>query len=171
VSPTTRAPRPGEQDGEHYHFVDHARFEAMVAAGAFLEHAQVFDNFYGTAEQSVRDVLAAGRDVVLEIDWQGARQMRARFPEAVSVFIVPPDVQTLRERLSGRGQDSAEVIERRMRAARRELSHYGEYDYLVVNDDFAQALADLRAIVAAERLRRHRQEAALAAVLAAMLRD
>jgi len=171
VSHTTRAPRPGEQDGEHYHFVDRARFEAMVAAGAFLEHAQVFDNFYGTAEQSVRDVLAAGRDVVLEIDWQGARQMRARFPEAVSVFIVPPDVQTLRERLSGRGQDSAEVIERRMRAARRELSHYGEYDYLVVNDDFAQALADLRAIVAAERLRRHRQEAALAAVLAAMLRD
>jgi guanylate kinase len=171
VSHTTRAPRPGEQDGEHYHFVDRARFEAMVAAGAFLEHAQVFDNFYGTAEQSVRDVLAAGRDVVLEIDWQGARQVRARFPEAVSVFIVPPDVQTLRERLSGRGQDSAEVIERRMRAARRELSHYGEYDYLVVNDDFAQALADLRAIVAAERLRRHRQEAALAAVLAAMLRD
>jgi len=171
VSHTTRAPRPGEQDGEHYHFVDRPRFEAMVAAGAFLEHAQVFDNFYGTAEQSVRDVLAAGRDVVLEIDWQGAREMRARFPVAVSVFIVPPDVQTLRERLSGRGQDSAEVIERRMRAARRELSHYGEYDYLVVNDDFAQALADLRAIVAAERLRRHRQEAALAAVLAAMLRD
>ena len=171
VSHTTRPPRPGEQDGVHYHFVERARFEAMVAEGAFLEHAQVFDNLYGTAERSVRDQLAAGHDVVLEIDWQGARQVRARFPEAVTVFIAPPSVAALRERLSGRGQDGPEVIERRMRDARSELSHYGEYDYLVVNDQFEQALADLRAIVAAERLRLPRQAEVLGETLAAMLRE
>jgi guanylate kinase len=171
VSHTTRAPRPGEQDGTHYHFVDRARFEAMVAAGEFLEHARVFDNLYGTAERSVRDVLGANLDVVLEIDWQGARQVRARFPEAVSVFIVPPSVEALRERLSGRGQDSAEIIDRRMRDARSEISHFGEYDYLVVNDDFDQALADLRSIVGAERLRLPRKQARLAAALEAMLHD
>jgi guanylate kinase len=171
VSHTTRAPRPGEQDGTHYHFVDRARFEAMVAAGEFLEHARVFDNLYGTAERSVRDVLGANFDVVLEIDWQGARQVRAKFPEAVSVFIVPPSVEALRRRLSGRGQDSAEIIDRRMRDARSELSHFGEYDYLVVNDDFDQALADLRAIIGAERLRLVRQQARLGAALEAMLHD
>ena len=171
VSHTTRGARPGEQDGTHYHFVDRARFEAMVAAGEFVEHARVFDNLYGTAERSVRDVLGANLDVVLEIDWQGARQVRARFPEAVSVFIVPPSVKALRERLSGRGQDSAEIIDRRMRDARSELSHFGEYDYLVVNDDFDQALADLRDIVGAERLRLPRQQARLAAALEAMLHD
>lgn len=169
VSHTTRPPRPGERDGEHYHFVDRARFEAMVAAGQFLEHARVFDNLYGTAEQSVRDVLGADLDVVLEIDWQGARQVRARFPEAVSVFIVPPSVEALRQRLGGRGQDSDEIIERRMRDARSELSHLGEYDYLVVNDAFDQALEDLRAIVGAERLSRPRQERRLASALEAML--
>jgi guanylate kinase len=171
ISHTTRAPRPGEEDGVHYHFVDRPAFEAMVAAGEFLEHAQVFDNLYGTAEQSVRAVLGGDLDVVLEIDWQGARQVRARFPEAVSVFVAPPSVAALRERLSGRGQDSADVIERRMRDARGELSHFGEYDYLVVNDVFEQALSDLRAIVAAERLRRPRQQERLAAALDAMLRD
>jgi guanylate kinase len=171
VSHTTRGARPGEQDGTHYHFVDRARFEAMVAAGEFLEHARVFDNLYGTAERSVRDVLGANFDVVLEIDWQGARQVRARFPEAVSVFIVPPSVEALRQRLSGRGQDSAEIIDRRMRDARSELSHFGEYDYLVVNDDFDEALADLRAIVGAERLRLARQQARLRAALEAMLHD
>ena len=171
VSHTTRGARPGEQDGTHYHFVDRARFEAMVAAGEFVEHARVFDNLYGTAERSVRDVLGANFDVVLEIDWQGARQVRARFPEAVSVFIVPPSVEALRERLSGRGQDSAEIIDRRMRDARSELSHFGEYDYLVVNDDFDEALADLRAIVGAERLRLARQQARLGAALEAMLHD
>jgi guanylate kinase len=171
ISHTTRAPRPGEADGVHYHFVDRAAFEAMVAAGEFLEHAQVFDNLYGTAERSVRAVLGGDLDVVLEIDWQGARQVRARFPEAVLVFVAPPSVAALRERLSGRGQDSAEVIERRMRDARGELSHFGEYDYLVVNDVFEQALSDLRAIVAAERLRRPRQQERLAAALDAMLRD
>ena len=171
VSHTTRGARPGEQDGTHYHFVDRPRFEAMVAAGEFLEHARVFDNLYGTAERSVRDVLGANFDVVLEIDWQGARQVRVRFPEAVSVFIVPPSVEALRQRLSGRGQDSAEIIDRRMRDARSELSHFGEYDYLVVNDDFDEALADLRAIVGAERLRLARQQARLGAALEAMLHD
>jgi len=171
VSHTTRGARPGEQDGTHYHFVDRPRFEAMVAAGEFLEHARVFDNLYGTAERSVRDVLGANFDVVLEIDWQGARQVRARFAEAVSVFIVPPSVEALRQRLSGRGQDSAEIIDRRMRDARSELSHFGEYDYLVVNDDFDEALADLRAIVGAERLRLARQQARLGAALEAMLHD
>ena len=170
VSHTTRGPRPGEKDGVHYHFVDRPQFEAMVARGAFLEHARVFDNLYGTAEQSVRDLLAADRDVVLEIDWQGARQVRARLPGAVSIFIVPPSVEALRERLSGRGQDSSDVIDRRMRDAGSELSHFGEYDYLVVNDDFEQALVDLRAIARAERLRRQRQASALATMLDAMLR-
>lgn len=171
ISHTTRAPRPGEEDGVHYRFVDRTAFEAMVAAGEFLEHAQVFDNLYGTAERSVRAVLGGDLDVVLEIDWQGARQVRVRFPEAVSVFVAPPSVAALRERLSGRGEDSAEVIERRMRDARGELSHFGEYDYLVVNDVFEQALSDLRAIVAAERLRRPRQQERLAAALDAMLQD
>jgi guanylate kinase len=171
VSHTTRTPRPGEQDGTHYHFVERGRFEAMAAAGEFLEHARVFDNLYGTSERSVRERLVAGFDVVLEIDWQGARQVRARFPEAVSVFIVPPSVEALRRRLSGRGQDSAEVIDRRMRDARNELSHFGEYDYVVVNDVFDQALADLRAIISAERLRLSRQQPRLAAALAAMLAD
>jgi guanylate kinase len=171
ISHTTRPPRPGEQDGVHYHFVDRGRFEGMVAAGEFLEHARVFDNLYGTAEKSVRDVLDADRDVVLEIDWQGARQVRARFPEAVSVFVVPPSVEALRQRLGGRGQDSPEVIERRMRDARSELSHFAEYDYLVVNDVFEVALGDLRALVTAERLRLARQQVRLGAALESMLRE
>jgi guanylate kinase len=170
ISHTTRLPRPGEQDGVHYHFVDRAGFEGMAAAGEFLEHAQVFDNLYGTAERSVRDLLEDDFDVVLEIDWQGARQVRARFPEAVSVFVVPPSVEALRQRLGGRGQDSPEVIERRMRDARSELSHFAEYDYMVVNDLFEVALADLRALVTAERLRLPRQQARLGAALEAMLR-
>jgi guanylate kinase len=170
ISHTTRPARPGEQDGVHYHFVDRAGFEGMAAAGEFLEHAQVFDNLYGTAERSVRDLLEDDFDVVLEIDWQGARQVRARFPEAVSVFVVPPSVEALRQRLGGRGQDSPEVIERRMRDARSELSHFAEYDYMVVNDLFEVALADLRALVTAERLRLPRQQARLGAALEAMLR-
>lgn len=169
VSHATRAMRPGEQDGVHYHFVDVASFQRLVGEGAFLEHAQVFDNYYGTAEAAVREQLAGGRDVVLEIDWQGARQVRGRFPEAVSIFIAPPSIEALQERLSGRGQDSAEVVARRMADARSELSHFAEYDYLVINDDFATALAELRAIVTAERLREPRQAARFAAALAGML--
>jgi guanylate kinase len=169
VSHATRPMRPGETDGVHYHFVSVERFLELAGQGAFLEHARVFDNYYGTAEAAVREQLEAGLDVVLEIDWQGARQVRRRFPGAVSVFIVPPSIEALRERLAGRGQDAAEVVERRMADARSELSHYPEYDYLVVNDDFATALADLRALVVAERLREPRQSARHAAALTAML--
>jgi guanylate kinase len=169
VSHATRAMRPGEQDGVHYHFVSVERFEALVGAGAFLEHARVFDNYYGTAEGSVREPLASGLDVVLEIDWQGAAQVRERFPDAVSVFIAPPGIAVLRERLAGRGQDSPEVVERRMADACSELSHFPEYDYLVVNDRFETALEDLRAIVRAERLRQPRQADAHAETLSTML--
>jgi guanylate kinase len=169
VSYTTRSPRAGEKDGEHYHFVDKAQFEAMVAEDAFVEYARVFDNAYGTAEAALREVLEAGRDLLLEIDWQGARQVRARFPDAVSVFIVPPSVVELERRLRGRGQDSDDVIAARMNCARDELSHYGEYDYLIVNDVFEEALSDLRSVVAAERLRQPRQVARRRDALEAML--
>jgi guanylate kinase len=152
VSYTTRSPRPGEIDGVHYHFVAPKRFQAMVAAGAFLEHAQVFGNWYGTAEAALRNELAAGRDLILEIDWQGARQVRDRFPQAVGIFILPPSVATLDTRLRGRGQDDAAVIARRMAEAREEIAHHLDYDYLVVNDDFEVALGDLAAIVRARRL-------------------
>lgn len=169
VSYTTRAPRPGEKDGEHYHFVDKARFEAMVAEDAFIEYARVFDNAYGTAESALREVLDAGRDLLLEIDWQGAQQVRTRFPEAVTVFIVPPSVQELERRLRGRGQDSDAVIAARMASARDELSHYGEYDYLIVNQVFETALAELQSVVAAERLRQPRQAARMGEALGRML--
>ena len=147
VSHTTRPPRPGEVDGVHYHFVDRREFEAMVDAGEFLEHAQVFDRYYGTSRGALRAGLARGRDVVLDIDWQGARLVREAFPEALSVFILPPSIEALRSRLVGRGQDSAEAVERRMRDARADVRHYGEFDHVVVNDDFDRALADLRALL------------------------
>ena len=169
VSHATRARRPGEEDGVHYHFIGAERFEELVEQGAFLEHARVFDNYYGTAEAAVRDQLGAGLDVVLEIDWQGARQVRERFPGAVSIFVAPPSIEALRERLSGRGQDGPEIIARRMAEAQAELSHYPEYDYLVVNDRFGQALDELRAIVTAERLREPRQAARHVDSLRAML--
>ena len=148
VSYTTRAPRAGEADGEAYHFVDAARFDAMVAAGAFLEHAQVFDHRYGTARATVAAALGTGQDVLLEIDWQGAAQVRANWPDAVLVMIVPPSVASLRARLQGRG-DGADAVDRRMRDALAELSHWAQFDYLVVNDDFADARAELLAIVRA----------------------
>ncbi|MET0028477.1 MAG: guanylate kinase [Candidatus Thiodiazotropha sp.] len=157
VSHTTRAMRPGEQDGVHYHFVDQERFLQMVEAGGFLEHAEVFGNYYGTSEEEVRRHLEQGRDTVLEIDWQGARQVRQRFPEAVSIFILPPDPAALHERLSARGQDSESIIAGRMQQAVNEMSHYVEFDYLVINEDFQRALAELAAIVSAQRLRLERQ--------------
>jgi guanylate kinase len=169
VSHTTRAMRPGERDGVDYHFVDLPAFERLVEEGAFIEHARVFDNYYGTSEQAVREQLAAGRDVVVEIDWQGARQVRQCFPEAVSIFVAPPSIEALRERLGQRGQDSAEIIERRMRDAQAELGHYPEYDYLVINDVFENALQDLASIVNAERLRLTRQAARHQAALSSML--
>jgi guanylate kinase len=165
ISYTTRRPRPGEQNGVHYHFVDASTFGAMVDAGDFLEHAEVFGNRYGTAEATVRAELVRGRDLVLEIDWQGARQVRTRFPAAVSVFVLPPSLAALEERLRGRGQDGPEVIAGRMARARSELSHYGEYDYLVVNDRFEDALFDLGCVVRAERLRHDRQAERLSGLL------
>jgi len=171
VSYTTRVPRPGEQDGLHYHFVEEREFVAMIEDGAFLEHARVFGNRYGTAEATVRAEIRSGRDLLLEIDWQGARQVRQCFPEAVSLFILPPSAAALEERLLGRGQDSEDTIASRMAQARSELSHYGEYDYLVVNDVFEQALGDLGCIVRAERLRREHAGRRLEGVLLGLLAD
>ncbi len=153
VSHTTRAPRPGERNGIDYHFVDRERFEALVAAGEFLEHAQVFDNFYGTARATLVERLETGEDVILEIDWQGARQVFSAFPEALKVFILPPSRKALARRLEARGQDSAEVIQRRMNEALSEMRHYEEYHYLIFNDDFATALGELEALFRAQRLR------------------
>ena len=149
VSHTTRPPRPGEQEGVHYYFVDPETFRAMVAAGRFLEHAEVFGNHYGTSREAVERLLAQGRQVLLDIDWQGMRNIKAKMPGAVSVFILPPSREVLEERLRGRGQDSAEVIARRMREATAEMRHYQEFDHVVVNDDFNAALEDLQAIIEA----------------------
>lgn len=157
VSHTTRAQRPGETRGRDYFFVAQAEFERMIAAGEFLEHARVFDNYYGTARSTVELTLEAGRDALLEIDWQGARQVRTLLPACVSIFVLPPSRKTLEKRLQARGQDDPETIARRMRDAQSEMSHYREYDYLVVNDDFAEALAELRCIVLAQRKRTARQ--------------
>ena len=152
ISYTTRAPRPGEADGREYHFVDVATFRAMMVRGDFLEWAEVHGNFYGTSKVWIGDQLAAGHDVLLEIDWQGAQQVRAVFPEAIGVFILPPSKQALRERLGGRGQDSEAVIERRMRDAVSEMVHYVEYDFLVVNDRFEDACEELGSLITAHRL-------------------
>jgi guanylate kinase len=153
VSHTTRKPRPGEQDGKHYYFVDTARFEFMRDNYEFLEHARVFDNYYGTSRQAVESTLAQGLDVILEIDWQGAQQVRRLYPDASSIFILPPSRQALEERLRSRGQDDEATVARRMRDAVTEISHYREFDYLVINDVFEEALELLRAIVVARRQR------------------
>ncbi|OBS08329.1 guanylate kinase [Acidihalobacter prosperus] len=153
VSHTTRKPRTGEQDGHDYHFIDERAFLGMIEDAAFLEHARVFDHYYGTAIASVQAQLAEGQDVILEIDWQGAQQVRRQLPGCQSIFILPPSRDELEARLRARAQDSDEVIERRMRDAVREISHYGEYDYLVVNDDFETALGELITIFGANRLR------------------
>lgn len=164
VSFTTRPPRPGEQDGVAYHFVSAERFAAMQAAGEFLEHARVFDHHYGTGAAAVAQSLTGGQSVVLEIDWQGARQARDRLPGCVTVMILPPSVAALRARLGGRG-DNPQIIDRRMRSALAELGHWPEFDYLVVNDAFEQALDDLCAITRAAELTRDRQRSWLAANL------
>ncbi|MGF2735387.1 guanylate kinase [Marinobacter sp. DUT-1] len=158
ISHTTRPMREGEQDGVNYHFVSRDVFEAMIARGDFLEHADVFGNYYGTSQVWVRETLARGEDVILEIDWQGAEQVRRLIPECVSIFIVPPSSEVLRERLTGRGTDATDVVERRLREATEECSHALEFDYLVVNDDFQVALADLLAIVRSQRLRMQVQQ-------------
>lgn len=168
VSHTTRAKRDGEVDGRHYHFIDVPTYQKMVQDNAFVEHAQVFDNYYGTSQAAIESKLAEGIDVILEIDWQGARQVRQRM-QTSSVFILPPSKKALHDRLEGRGTDSEDIIERRMRDAISEMEHYGEYDYVVVNDDFDTALTELRSIVLAKRLKISRQKTELATLLAQLL--
>ncbi len=153
VSHTTRAPREGEIDGKDYNFVSQETFQQLIGESAFLEHAQVFDNFYGTSQAWVEQELQAGRDVILEIDWQGAEQIRQQMPHMVSVFILPPSREELLKRLTGRGTDTQDIIDRRMQDAESEMSHYGAFDYLIINDDFATALEQLRAIVLARKQR------------------
>ena len=160
ISCTTRPRRPAEQEGRDYFFVDRAEFERRIAAGAFLEYAQVFDNYYGTLKAQVEGLLVDGHDVILEIDWQGARQVRASMPECASIFILPPSLAELERRLRGRATDSGEVIERRLRDARSDMSHWHEFDFVVVNEDFDRALDDLEAVITGqgERLRAPRPE-------------
>jgi len=153
VSHTTRDMRPGEEDGVHYHFIEKSEFEKMVAAGTFLEHAKVFDNYYGTSQKALEDRLSQGEDVILEIDWQGAQQVRKLMPYAISVFILPPSRKALEQRLNSRGQDSADVIARRMQDATSDMAHYIEFDYVIINNEFDVATQQLRAIVLAQRQR------------------
>ncbi|GAA5177472.1 MULTISPECIES: guanylate kinase [Halomonadaceae] len=169
VSHTTRAMRPGEVDGVNYHFVDVATFERMVERGDFFEHARVFDNDYGTSRPAVQARLAAGEDVILEIDWQGARQVREQIPGAVSLFILPPSREALHQRLASRGTDGPEVIARRMRDAVSEMSHFDEYQHVIINDDFDDALAQLGGLVLAERSRLARVRERHGALLQALL--
>ena len=171
VSHTTRPRRRGERDGIDYHFVDTPHFRGMIGEGVFLEHASVFGHLYGTSRESVRRELNAGRDVVLEIDWQGAQQIRERIPDAVSIFILPPSQESLRTRLEARGQDSDRIIAERMRTAVSDLSHYQEFDYVVVNDSIERAAEDLASIVRAHRLVSPRQTLARSALLADLLDD
>ncbi len=151
ISHTTRTKRPGEKEAEDYYFVSVPEFKELIKKNEFFEHAEVFGNYYGTNKASIRSQLDLGIDVILEIDWQGARQIRQQLPESVSIFILPPSKQALRERLTKRGQDDEKVIEQRMQAAQAEMSHYSEYDFLVINDDFSLAVAELKAILLAHR--------------------
>jgi guanylate kinase len=153
ISYTTRAPRPGEIDGRHYHFVARPVFEQMLERAEFLESALVHGNYYGTSEGWVRARLDAGADILLEIDWQGADQVRKRLPDSIGIFILPPSIETLEKRLRARAQDSEDVIARRVAAARAEISHVGEFDYVIINEQFDRAVDDLCAVVRASRLR------------------
>lgn len=159
VSYTTRTPRPGEQHGREYHFIDIGSFCALRDRGEFLEWAEVHGNYYATSRVWIRDQLAAGRDIMLEIDWQGAQQVRKAFPEAVSVFVLPPSIEALEARLRGRGTDSEEVIARRLLAAKGEMRHVGEFEYVILNNELSHAIDDLAAVVRASRLRYARQHA------------
>ncbi|WP_028498090.1 guanylate kinase [Microvirgula aerodenitrificans] len=168
VSYTTRAPRDGETHGRHYHFVDRTTFESMIDRGDFLEYAEVYGNYYGTSETWIREQLSTGRDILLEIDWQGAQQVRRTFPEAIGIFILPPSVEVLEHRLRGRGKDDEATMQKRLAAARSEIDHVAEFDYVVVNEELDEAVRDLVSVVRAERLtqlqqmeRRGRQIAAM----------
>lgn len=169
VSYTTRARRPGETDGADYHFVSRDSFQEQLAAGDFLESAEVYGNFYGTSQPWIEQRIGAGDDILLEIDWQGAAQVRRLLPEAVSIFILPPSLEALHQRLTGRGQDSPEVIATRLAAAQEDMSHAYEFDYLLVNDEFSLALDDLHAIIQARRLGIQRQMQRLAPLMSILL--
>ena len=171
ISHTTRAPRPGEANGREYHFVPVADFEAMRDAGDFLEWAHVHGNYYGTSKRWIIEQRAAGSDVLLEIDWQGAQQVRQVFPDAVGIFVLPPSVDELRRRLVGRGQDSEEVIARRVAAAKAEIAHVNEFDYVIINNDLARALDELKTVVGAARLSCAARQAAQPALFAELLSD
>ncbi|MCV6637664.1 guanylate kinase [Candidatus Albibeggiatoa sp. nov. NOAA] len=171
VSHTTRPARDGEVHGVNYYFVEKAEFETMLAENTFLEHATVFGNYYGTSKTWVDSKLQQGIDIILEIDWQGAEKVRQLMPEAISIFILPPSKQALSERLYGRGKDSAEVIQRRLQAAIDEMRHCHEFDYLVVNDDFNQALQELQTIIHCQRLKQSVQQSNLSKLLQGLLSD
>ncbi len=169
VSHTTRAMRPGDVNGVHYHFVEHTEFVKMIEHGDFLERAEVYDNLYGTSRSHLQQTLDEGHDLILEIDWQGAEQVRQLMPNARSIFILPPSLEALHERLKNRGQDSDETIEGRMRKAVSEMSHYVDYDYLIINDVFAHALDDLKAIFRTNQLQQKRQQQRFGKLLAELL--
>ena len=171
VSHTTRKPRPGEINGQDYYFVEQPEFERLVADNAFLEHARVYDHYYGTGRGSVQEQLDSGFDVMLDIDWQGAAQIRKNFPDCRSIFILPPSLEELRRRLTSRGQDSPEVIEKRMQKAHSELSHAHEFDYMIVNDDFNTAVADLHSIIHKRTHSRPGQSARTETLLAEMMKN
>lgn len=158
VSHTTRGKRPGEEHGVNYHFVSHDEFKALIDKNDFLEHAEVFGNFYGTSRSTLQQVLDRGDDLILEIDWQGARQVRELMPQARSIFILPPNLEALRQRLDGRGQDSDEIIAGRMKEAVSEMQHYDEYEYVIINDDFDVALEELKAVFRSNRLLLSKQQ-------------
>jgi len=159
ISHTTREPRHDEKNGEAYHFIDETEFKSFIKQNRFLEHAKVFDSHYGTSRDWVEQQLTAGKNIILEIDWQGAQQIKSQLRNSVGIFILPPDYQTLRERLVGRQNDDQNVINRRMSAAREEISHYKEFDYIVINDDFEQALSELKTVITATNLGSCRQSA------------
>lgn len=169
VSYTTRAPRLGEQEGVHYHFIEADVFKAMVARGEFLEHAEIYGQHYGTARARTEALRAEGRDVILDIDWQGARQIKQQVPDAIGIFILPPSITKLEQRLRARKQDSEEAIARRMAQARAEMTHYKEYEYVIVNKDFEQAMAELVSVFVTRRLRRSSQEIRHKALIAKLL--
>lgn len=171
ISHTTRQPRPAEADGVHYYFTDKAAFEQLIAEGAFFEYAEVFGNYYGTSKQAVDDLLNQGIDVILEIDWQGALQVKEKSPQAVMIFILPPSRDALRSRLSNRGQDSSDVIETRLAGAVTEMKNYHHFDYVVINDDFSTALGDLQTIIKAQRLTLTQQTARQNALIKSLLSD
>lgn len=167
ISHTTRAPRPGEVNGREYHFVDRETFTTMQARGEFLESAEVYGNFYGTSQAGIAAQRAAGSDILLEIDWQGAERIRALIPESIGIFILPPSLAALKSRLEGRGQDSAEIIAGRLAAARDDIAHANAFDYVLINDVFETALEDLLAICRSQRLRQRNETHALVAALLA----